>query len=530
MGAVVPITDLMSFSPSGARPTVARRARGALGIFALAAALAPGAALAQSPAAPLGAGAAGEIKGQYIVVLQSGTGAAASDRVERRARGRGGRVDRQYRRALNGFTAKLSDAALADVRSDPDVAYVEPDTVLSLNAAQTGATWGLDRIDQPALPLDGTYSYTPAGTGVSAYVIDTGIRTTHTEFGGRAVSGFDAIDGGAADDCNGHGTHVAGTVGGATYGVAKAVRLVGVRVLDCAGSGSTSGVIAGIDWVTNAHVAGEPAVANMSLGGSASTALDQAVKNSIADGVTYSVAAGNDNVDACGDSPGRTPEALTVGSTMSTDARSSFSNFGTCLDLFAPGSSITSAGYASDTATATMSGTSMAAPHVAGVAALYLTGSPQASPATVGSALVTGSTTGKVTSPGTGSPNQLLYSLVGAAPPPPPPPPPPTGCGLAESYSGSLSGTNDADILPGGTSYTVSRSGTHLGCLVGPASSDFDLALFKRTSSGSWSRVAVAQTNSSTENVSYSGTAGTYRWRVYSFKGAGSYVFGMTRP
>jgi len=527
VGAVVPITDLMSLSPSGARPTVARRARGALGIFALAAALAPGAALAQSPAAPLGAGAAGEIKGQYIVVLESGTGAAASDRVERRARGRGGRVDRQYRRALNGFTAKLSDAALADVRSDPDVAYVEPDTVLSLNAAQTGATWGLDRIDQPALPLNGTYSYTPAGTGVSAYIIDTGIRTTHTEFGGRAVSGFDAIDGGAADDCNGHGTHVAGTVGGATYGVAKAVRLVGVRVLDCAGSGSTSGVIAGIDWVTNAHVAGEPAVANMSLGGSASTALDQAVKTSIADGVTYSVAAGNANVDACGDSPGRTPEALTVGSTMSTDARSSFSNFGTCLDLFAPGSSITSAGYASDTATATMSGTSMAAPHVAGVAALYLTGSPQASPATVGSALVTGSTAGKVTSPGTGSPNQLLYSLVGAAPPPPPPP---TGCGLAESYSGSLSGTKDADILPGGTSYTVSGSGTHRGCLVGPASSDFDLALFKRSSSGSWSRVAVAQTTSSTENVSYSGTAGTYRWRVYSHRGAGSYVFGMTRP
>ena len=418
----------MSVSPSAPRPTAARRARGALGILALAAALAPGAALAQSSHAPPQSAAPGAaIDGQYIVVLEGGSGAAASERVERRARGRGGRVARQYRRAINGFSAKLSDAALAEVRSDPDVAYVEADAVVSIGTTQSGATWGLDRIDQAALPLNGTYTYTPAGAGVNAYVIDTGIRTTHSEFGGRAVSGFDAIDGGTADDCDGHGTHVAGTVGGATYGVAKSARLVGVRVLDCNGSGTTSGVIAGIDWVTNNHAAGTPAVANMSLGGSPSSALDQAVKTSIADGVTYSLAAGNANANACNDSPGRTPEALTVGATTSTDARSSFSNFGTCLDLFAPGSSIRSAGHSSDTATATMSGTSMAAPHVAGVAALYLTGSPQASPATVAQALVGGSTAGRVTNPGTGSPNRLLYSLVGAAtqPPPPPPPPPP---------------------------------------------------------------------------------------------------------
>jgi subtilisin family serine protease len=270
----------------------------------------------------------------------------------------------------------------------------------------------------------------------------------------------------------------------------------------------------------------------MSLGGSASSALDTAVKNSIADGVTYAIAGGNDNADACNDSPGRTPEALTVGATTSTDARASFSNWGTCLDLFAPGSNITSAGYTSDTATATMSGTSMAAPHVAGVAALYLTGAPQASPATVASALVGAATTGKVTSPGTGSPNRLLYSLVGGGtpPPPPPPPPPPTGGGLAESDSGSLSGTNAFAILPNGTSYTVTKSGTHRGCLVGPTTADFDLALQKRSSTGTWKNVAVAQTTSSTENVSYSGTAGTYRWRVYSYSGSGSYVFGMTRP
>jgi subtilisin family serine protease len=521
----------MSFTDRGTRPTVGRRARAALGIFTLAAALAPASALAQSPAAPLHAtGKAGEIKGQYIVVLKSGTGAASADRVVGRARGRGGRVDRQYRRALNGFTAKLSDAALAEVRSDPDVAYVEADAAVSVDTTQTGATWGLDRIDQTALPLNGTYTYTPDGSGVTAYIIDTGIRTTHTPFGGRAVSGYDAVDGGTADDCHGHGTHVAGTVGGSTYGVAKAVRLVAVRVLDCTGSGSNSGVIAGIDWVTANHVAGAPAVANMSLGGSASSALDTAVKNSIADGVTYAIAGGNDNADACNDSPGRTPEALTVGATTSTDARASFSNWGTCLDLFAPGSNITSAGYTSDTATATMSGTSMAAPHVAGVAALYLTGAPQASPATVASALVGAATTGKVTSPGTGSPNRLLYSLVGGGTPPPPPPPPPTGCGLAESYSGSLSGTNAFAILPNGTSYTVTKSGTHRGCLVGPTTADFDLALQKRSSTGTWKNVAVAQTTSSTENVSYSGTAGTYRWRVYSYSGSGSYVFGMTRP
>ena len=205
---------------------------------------------------------------------------------------------------------------------------------------------------------------------MKAYIIDTGIRTTHSQFGGRAISGYDAIDGALpAADCNGHGTHVAGTVGGSTYGVAKAVSLVAVRVLNCSGSGSTSGVIAGIDWVTGNHQAGQPAVANMSLGGGASSSLDTAVRNSIADGVTYALAAGNDNTNACNSSPARTAEALTVGSTTSSDARSSFSNYGTCVDIFAPGSSITSAWHTSDTATNTISGTSMAAPHVAGAAA-----------------------------------------------------------------------------------------------------------------------------------------------------------------
>ncbi len=244
---------------------------------------------------------------------------------------------------------------------------------------------------------------------MTAYIIDTGIRFSHNEFGGRAVSGFDAVDGGSADDCHGHGTHVAGTVGGTTYGVAKGVALVAVRVLDCSGSGSTSGVIAGVNWVTSNHTA--KAVANMSLGGSPSTSLDTAVTNSIASGVVYAIAAGNSNRDACKFSPARTPNAITVGATTSTDARASYSNKGTCLDLFAPGSSITSAWYTGNTATNTISGTSMATPHVAGVAALYLQGHT-ATPQAVRDAIVNAATANVVGNAGRGSPNRLLYSLI----------------------------------------------------------------------------------------------------------------------
>jgi len=296
-----------------------------------------------------------------------------------------------------------------------------------LDTTQSNATWGLDRLDQRDLPLNATYSYDKTGSGVTAYIIDTGIRLSHNDFGGRATSGYDAIDGGSADDCNGHGTHVSGTVGGTTYGVAKGVRLVAVRVLDCGGSGSNSGVIAGVNWVTSNHAAGQPAVANMSLGGGVSTALDQAVSNSIADGVTYALAAGNSNANACNSSPARTPNAITVGATTSSDARASYSNYGTCLDVFAPGSNITSAWSTSNTATNTISGTSMASPHVAGAAAVYLEGNPGATPAQVASALSGAATTGKVTSPGSGSPNRLLYSA------------PPGGGGASRAFCGPTS-------------------------------------------------------------------------------------------
>ena len=355
------------------------------------------------------------IPDQYIVVLASRTedpNAVADEMVTTHR----GRKDHVYTHALKGFSAKLSEKAALALAEDPRVEYVEEDGVVTALATQSPATWGLDRIDQRDLPLNNSYVYNATGAGVKAYIIDTGILTSHNEFGGRAIDGHDAVDGSLpALDCNGHGTHVAGTVGGATYGVAKGVTLVAVRVLDCQGNGTDSGVIAGINWVTGNHAAGQPAVANMSLGGGASQALDDAVNASINDGVTYAIAAGNGDIfgnpqPACNYSPARVANAITVGSTTSSDARSSFSNYGTCVDIFAPGSSITSAWYSSTTATNTISGTSMATPHVAGAAALYLQGNTSASPATVGAALINNSTLNKVTNPLTGSPNRLLYT------------------------------------------------------------------------------------------------------------------------
>ncbi|HEY4582077.1 MAG TPA: S8 family serine peptidase [Lysobacter sp.] len=362
------------------------------------------------------------VEGQYIVVLDPsklsvqaglarapGLARAAENAAVDLAARHGGDVRMVYRNAVQGFVVRASEAQIARMLKDPRIALIEEDATVSINATQTGATWGLDRIDQRSLPLNGSYTYDYTGSGVRAYIIDTGILGTHAEFSGRMLSGYSAInDGRGSTDCNGHGTHVAGTVGGTTYGVAKSVRLVPVRVLGCNGSGTNSGVIAGIDWVRSNHV--KPAVANMSLGGGASSAVDTAVNNLANAGVTVVVAAGNDSSNACNYSPARASGAITVGSTTSTDARSSFSNYGSCLDLFAPGSSIKSAWYTGTSATNTISGTSMASPHVAGAAALYLQRVPSATPSQVRSWLTTNGTSGKVTSPGTGSPNILLYS------------------------------------------------------------------------------------------------------------------------
>lgn len=363
------------------------------------------------------AGTAEAVPGSYIVVLKDSAVGAKAGSLKAAAgvattsaglaRGYGAQVRQTFGTALNGFEAGMSEAAAKRLAADPSVAYVEQNQTVSLLATQTNATWGLDRIDQRARPLSTTYTYSRTASNVTAYIIDTGIRTTHSDFGGRAVSGFDAVDGGAADDCNGHGTHVAGTVGGATYGVAKQVKLVAVRVLNCSGRGSTAGVISGVDWVTANAV--KPAVANMSLGGGASTALDNAVANSITKGVTYALAAGNSSANACSSSPARVASAITVGATTNTDARASYSNYGTCLDIFAPGSSITSDWYTSATATNTISGTSMASPHVAGAAALVLSANPAYTPAQVRTSLVDSATSNVVTNPGSGSPNKLLF-------------------------------------------------------------------------------------------------------------------------
>ena len=391
--------------------------RPALLVALLAAVLASGAPAA-ADLAPLVEATGTALPGSYIVVLepQTDTRAAAG-----RARGLGAAVTHEYGSALKGYAARLPGAAVEQLRRSPEVAFVEEDQAVTAIGTQAGATWGLDRVDQRAMPLDRSYTYASEAAGVHAYVVDTGILLEPTEFTGRLGAGYDAVTaGGSATDCNGHGTHVAGTVGGTTYGVAKKVVLHPVRVLGCTGSGSNAGVIAGVDWVRANHV--KPAVANMSLGGGASAALDNAVTNASAAGVSFAVAAGNENVDACGSSPARAPAAITVGATTNTDARSSFSNFGTCLDVFAPGSAITSAWSTSPTATNTISGTSMASPHVAGIAALALADTPTATPQQVRDRIVSSGTTGLVTGAGAGSPDVLAHSpLTGATAPPPPP-------------------------------------------------------------------------------------------------------------
>ena len=377
----------------------------ALTVFGLSAPARAEAGLQSAPGAEV-------VPDSYVVVLNQSR-SDTTERVRTLAGRHGATVRATYTHALQGFAATMSERQARRMAADPAVAYVQPNVIHRASGTQPNPpSYGLDRIDQRNRPLDNSYTYPRDGAGVHAYIIDTGIRTTHQDFGGRASSGFDAIDGGAADDCNGHGTHVAGTVGGSAYGVAKGVDLVAVRVLNCEGSGTTAQVVAGIDWVTaNAQ---RPAVANMSLGGGADTALDNAVKASIAGGVSYAIAAGNGflgifALDACTQSPARVPAAITVSATNSSDAKPSWANRGACVDVFAPGIDIMSSWNASDTGTNTISGTSMATPHVAGAAALYLAANASATPAQVSAAIVGGATTGVVGSPGSGSPNRLLH-------------------------------------------------------------------------------------------------------------------------
>ncbi|MGA5046682.1 S8 family peptidase [Streptomyces arboris] len=351
-----------------------------------------------------GADAETAVSGSYIVML--GEKADKS----KLAKEYGGKLQRNYSSSINGFSASgLSETEAKRLAADPSVAKVVQNKKFTINATQENPpSWGLDRVDQTETAGDNAYTYPDtAGEGVTAYVIDTGVRVTHEDFEGRATSGFDAVDNDDdADDGNGHGTHVAGTIAGAAHGVAKKAKIVAVRVLDDNGSGTTEQVIAGIDWVA-ANASG-PSVANMSLGGGADPALDEAVQKAIAAGITFGVAAGNESSDAGQGSPSRVPEAITVASSTEGDEQSSFSNFGPVVDIYAPGSDITSTWNDSDTGTNTISGTSMATPHVVGAAAVYLAGNPDATPEAVATALTEGATPDAISNATEGTANKLL--------------------------------------------------------------------------------------------------------------------------
>ncbi|MCH2052076.1 S8 family peptidase [Acinetobacter pittii] len=355
--------------------------------------------------------AKGIIKNQYIVILNKDVG-SSNEFAQGIAKQHGGKVLQTYDAVLKGFAIYLPDVAgtafVEAMKKNPKVVSVENDTIMKVDATtQSNPDWGLDRIDQKNLPLDSAYSYLQTGSGTTAYIVDTGILSTHQQFSGRVLSGYTAIsDGNGTSDCHGHGTHVAGTVGGSTYGVAKNVSLVPIRILGCDGSGASSNVIAGLDWILKNGK--KPAVVNMSLGGEANASLDSAVENLFNNGYVMVVAAGNSNTDACSSSPARVSKAITVAATDSTDTRASYSNYGSCVDIFAPGSQINSSWIGSNTATKVLNGTSIATPHVVGVVAEMLQSTPTATPQTISTNLLNQASNNVVKNP-SGSPNRLLY-------------------------------------------------------------------------------------------------------------------------
>lgn len=439
------------------------------------AALTAGTAVVATPAA------AASAEARFIITVSDEYDSRAVAAEHRR---KGAEIDYVYTHALNGFAGSMSQAELGELQRDRRVTRIERDGIARVTDTQSGATWGLDRIDQRS-GTNGTYTYTTRAATATAYIIDTGIRSTHVDFGSRVTGGFTAInDDRGTEDCNGHGTHVAGTVGGSVYGVAKDVKLVPVRVLDCNGSGTWAGVAAGLDWV--AGNAGGTGVANMSLGGGANTSVDDAVRRTIASGVSVVVAAGNGNQggkeqDACNYSPARVQEAVTIGATTDADVKTSWSNYGPCVDFFAPGAGITSAWHTSNTSTNTISGTSMAAPHVAGVAALYLSENAGALPQTVRDALYAATTKDVVTSSKTAN-NHLLYSpyseYVAAPAPAPAITLTVTGTKTKTSKTAHLTwtttGAPTVDVFRNGSMlYTTDNDGTHDDSISGKGGGTF---------------------------------------------------------